>query len=81
MTTISAASDNIRLIRRKIVIAEREVEDVPQGSQRDASVIWLVHLTRELVRALHDFEEMGFEDIVAEQLSASSNMFAQVRRH
>jgi hypothetical protein len=38
-------------------------------------------LTRELVRALHDFEEMGFEDIVAEQLSASSNMFAQVRRH
>ena len=29
MTTISAAYDNIRLIRRKIVIAEREVEDVP----------------------------------------------------
>ncbi|MCF2872101.1 hypothetical protein L0664_13580 [Octadecabacter sp. G9-8] len=81
MTTICAAFDNIRLIRRKIRIAEEELDAIPQGTQRDASLIRLSNLTQDLVRALHDFAELGYEEVVAEHLLAGRASVQHVRHH
>ena len=71
MTAIGTAYDNIRLIRRKIDLAEREVAELPHGPQRDATVIRMTNMTQDLVRALHDFAELGYEEQIAQQISLS----------
>ena len=63
------AYDNIRLLRRKIGIAQDEVARLNSGAQRDAAVMRLAALTDELVRALQDFADLGYEEEVAEILS------------
>ena len=81
MTTISAAFDNIRLLRRKIRISEVELEDIPVGSQRDASLIRLTNLTRDLVCALHEFAELGHEEEVARHLAPPQKEASHVQTH
>lgn len=81
MTTIDTAFDNIRLIRRKIRIAETELAEIPLGSQRDASLIRLSNLTQDLVRALHDFADLGYEEEVAVHLMAPRVRGEQIRHH
>ena len=73
LTTISAAYDNIRLIRRKIRIAQDQMTPLPQGAQRDAAIKQLSDLTRDLIHAMQDFADAGFEDDVAQMLAAPSH--------
>jgi hypothetical protein len=81
MTTIATAYDSIRLIRRKICIAEAELSNMPLGPQRDATVMQLTNLTRDLVRALHDFAAMGYEEDVADMLLPAVRTLGIVRNH
>ncbi|WP_375280513.1 hypothetical protein [Pseudooctadecabacter sp.] len=69
MTPLSTAYDNIRLIRRKVDIAQRELESLPAGHRRDQGVMRLASLTDDLVRAVQDFAEMGYEEQVFQMLS------------
>ncbi len=59
------AYDNIRLLRRKVNIAQDEVARLTVGPQRDAAVVRVAALTDDLVRALQDFADMGYEEDVA----------------
>lgn len=79
MTALSAAYDNIRLLRRKIAIAEEELDALSAGNKRDASMIYMSNLTKDLVRALHDFADMGYEEDVARSISAP--MAGYLRAH
>ena len=65
MTTIETAYDNIRLIRRKINIAQEDVKRQTPGPRRDAAVMRVASLTSDLLRAVQDFADLGFEEEVA----------------
>lgn len=69
MTPLSTAYDNIRLIRRKVDIAQQELENLPSGPQRDQGVMRLAKLTDDLVRAVRDFAELGYEEQVFQLLA------------
>lgn len=71
MTAICAAFDNIRLIRRKVRIAEIEIKDLNPGPKRDMAMLRLSRLTTDLLRALNDFAELGYEEEVAKMLEQS----------
>ncbi len=68
MTPLSAAFDNIRLLRRKIRI-EKEIVARSAGSERDEALVRSQDLINDLLRALDDFAEMGFEKQVSELLT------------
>ena len=69
MTPVATTYDNIRLIRRKVGIAQQEVASIDPGSRRDQAVVRLVSLTQELVRAVQDFADLGYEEEVAKMLA------------
>jgi len=81
MSTITAAYDNIRLLRRKIDIAEGQLSEMSPGAERDASVIRLANLTQDLVRALHDFAAMGYEEEIAEHLMPIAPLAGRAQAH
>lgn len=72
MTPLSTAYDNIRLIRRKVDIAHQELASLPAGHRRDQGIMRLAALTEDLVRAVRDFAEMGFEEQVFQMLSENT---------
>lgn len=65
MTPISAAFDNVRLIRRKLRIEHETIAREPIGPNRDAAVMRAKDLTDDLIRALQDFADMGYEEEVS----------------
>lgn len=71
MTSLAAAYDNIRLIRRKIAIARQAVALEGPNAARDAAIIQVASLADDLVDAVQDFADAGFEqqmaDLVADQ--------------
>ena len=69
MTPLATTYDNIRLIRRKVGIAQQEVASIEPGPRRDQAVVRVVSLTQELVRAVQDFADLGYEEKVAEMLT------------
>lgn len=80
MTSLGAAYDNIRLLRRKIAIAEEQLVDLPHGSHRDEVVMQVSNLTHDLVRALHDFADMGYEEDVARAVSAPMSQVIKMQQ-
>lgn len=71
MTSLAAAYDNIRLIRRKIAIARRAATLGGPNADRDAAIVRAASLADDLVDAVQDFADAGFEqqvvDLVADQ--------------
>lgn len=74
MTPLAAAYDNIRLIRRKIRIAQEEIGGQASRSERDAAIMQLSSLTDDLVTAVQDFADAGFEEQVAGMLSDHADL-------
>lgn len=70
MATIDRAFDNIRLIRRQIRIAQLEAKELAVGAQRASALLRLSNLTDDLIRALNDFSDLGYEQQVADILCA-----------
>ncbi|SLN58190.1 hypothetical protein [Pseudooctadecabacter jejudonensis] len=73
MSPLAAAYDNIRLIRRKVDIAQGELEGLPIGSRRDDGIVRVAKLAEELVRAVQDFADMGYEEEVLRLLEDHSD--------
>ncbi len=71
MTPLATAYDNIRLIRRKVNIAQEEVARQAPGPRRDAAVMRVAALTEDLVRAVQDFADLGYEEQIASFLAKS----------
>lgn len=65
MTALASAYDNIRLTRRKVNIAQEEIARHAPGPRRDQAVMRVVSLTEDLVRAVQDFADLGFEEEIA----------------
>lgn len=65
MTPLAAAYDNIRLMRRKIRIVQDELSAASTRPARDAALVQLSDLTDDLVRAVQDFADAGFEEELA----------------
>lgn len=74
MTPLATAYDNIRLIRRKVRIAQDEVARLSQGAHRDEAVVRVSKLSEDLVRAVQDFAELGYEEELAELLAGVTNV-------
>ena len=79
MDAFSAAYDNIRLMRRKIRIAQEAADSEIPGIARDEAVIRVAALSEELIRLLHDFADMGFEECVAEMIATEGQRPAEGR--
>lgn len=73
MTPLATAYDNIRLMRRKVNIAQEDVARHPVGPGRDAAVMRVADLTGDLIRAIQDFADMGYEAEVADILARGTN--------
>ena len=71
MTSLTNAFDNIRLTRRKVSIAQDEIARYGPGPRRDEAVVRAATLTADLVRAVQDFAELGYEKEVAALLGHS----------
>lgn len=71
MTPIEAAYDNIRLLRRKVRIAQEAAAHETSQIARDEAVMRLADVTDDLLRALQDFADLGFEEHVAKMVSAA----------
>ncbi len=69
MAPLANAYDNIRLARRKVTIAQQEIARHAPGPRRDLAVLQAASLTEDLVRAVQDFAELGFEHEVATMLT------------
>ena len=65
MTPLTVAYDTIRLIRRKVDIAQKDIVRLSPGPRRDEAIRRASILTDELVSALQSFAECGFEQEVA----------------
>lgn len=65
MTALATAYDNIRLTRRKVSIAQEEIGRQEPGPRRDEAVMLAVTLTEDLVRAVQDFADLGYEEELA----------------
>lgn len=74
MTPLANTYDNIRLIRRKVNIAQQEVACFGPGPRRDEALMRVVSLTQDLVRAVQDFADLGYEEEVADMLTRSADM-------
>ena len=71
MIAFGAAFDNIRLIRKKIQIEQSTLARAPHGAERDIALARLARLSDDLIRAVNDFAELGFEARVAELIAQS----------
>ena len=65
MTPLANAFDNIRLTRLKVHIAQEEVTRYASGPRRDEAVVRVALLTEDLLRAVQDFADLGYEEVVA----------------
>ena len=73
MTPLATTYDNIRLIRRKVNIAQQEVACFEPGPRRDEALKRVVSLTQDLVRAVQDFADLGYEEEIADMLASSAD--------
>lgn len=73
IAAVSAAYDNIRLIRRKIQIEQQLVEDNECGARRDEAMMRGAHLSEDLIRALNDFAALGYEDRIVQMIKTQLN--------
>lgn len=73
MKPLANAFDNIRLTRRKVNIAQQEIERQDPGPRRDEAVMRAVSLTEDLVRAVQDFADLGYEQELASMLAKTNN--------
>jgi len=71
MTGFCAAFDNIRLIRKKIQIENVTLRQGSFGAERDMALARVVGLSEDLIRALNDFADLGFEARVAAMIAQS----------
>ena len=71
MKPLATAYDNIRLTRRKVNIAQEEIARHRSGPRRDEALMRAASLTEELVRAVQDFADLGYEKEVAAILGHS----------
>lgn len=71
MTAFGAAFDNIRLIRKKITIEQETLGQCGSGAERDAALARLAGLSEDLIRAVIDFADLGFEARVAAMIAQS----------
>lgn len=81
MTALAKAYDNIRLLRRKVEIAQAEDRSLLTPSERDKAMVHLNHLKDDLVRALNDFADLGFEEEIAEIIHAIGPLQAVKHYH
>lgn len=71
MTAFGAAFDNIRLIRRKIQIEQATIARAEFGAERDQALARVAALSDDLIRAVNDFAELGYEARVAALIAQS----------
>ena len=69
MTPIAAGFDRIRLLRRKIAIVRQQIADPAPRPVRDAALVELASLTDELLDALQNFADAGYEQRIVEILN------------
>lgn len=70
MSVLKASFDNIRLIRRKLSIAQNAAKDAEGQAERDAAVVETMQLLLALGEAVDGFADAGFEDRVAQLIDA-----------
>lgn len=73
MTAFGAAFDNIRLIRKKIQIEQATVSRAECGPEWDAALARLSFLSDDLVQAVVDFADLGFEARIAAMIAQSGD--------
>lgn len=65
MTPFATAYDNIRLIRRKIQIAEADMTTSLSRVERDRAIVAHQDLVLQLAQMVQGFAEAGYEERVA----------------
>lgn len=73
MTAFGAAFDNIRLIRKKIQIEQATLLQSSSRVERDAALARIADLSDNLIRAVSDFADLGYEARVAAMIAQSDD--------
>lgn len=73
MTAFGAAFDNIRLIRKNIPIEQATLLQSSSLVERDAALARIAVLSDNLIRAVSDFADLGYEVRVAAMIAQSDD--------